>query len=121
MANPMPDASLPEQSYREAGRIANEALMLVLSNCVPGRRIVELCHMGDSFVEAQCAVHAQQAAPKGRKKKGKKKGSKQQSLPSSEDFGLGFPTCVSVGERVANQSPLLDDEQVLELESVVTV
>lgn len=37
--------------YQEAAKIANAALTLVISLCVPGAKMVDICRAGDEFIE----------------------------------------------------------------------
>lgn len=82
--------------YRTSGDIANKALAAVAAACVPGKLCVELCNIGDDFInEAVGKIYNQ-------KKEGKK----------LVDKGVAFPTCVSVNACVGHYSPLLSEDKV---------
>jgi curved DNA binding protein len=79
--------------YREAGKIANEAIAFLMRNVAPNKKVVELCQMADAFIaERVQKVYA--------KKKDMKK-------------GVAFPTCVNVNNIVCHYSPLEDDTLTL--------
>lgn len=97
------DASFPEalEKYKTAGIIANTALHTVLSACRPGKRIVELCQLGDDkIMEDIGKVH-----------------------PELKKFqkGISFPTCVSVNEIAGHYSPFSDDKRALHIGDMVKV
>ena len=71
--------------YSVAGRVAAEAVNHVVSNCVPGAKVYDLCQMGNRFItERFTKVFKKQL------KYGK---------------GISFPTCVSVNQIAGYHSP----------------
>jgi methionine aminopeptidase len=81
--------------YQEAARIVNLALEGLVTQCVPGARIMDLCEFGHTVIESQ----AQKLYTK--KKDGK-----------VIDRGVAFPVCISVNDVVCNHSPLQTEERV---------
>ena len=92
------------EKYKTAGIIANRALHRVLTACRPGIKIVDLCILGDTFVNEQVLkVYPDvRHANKGQK-------------------GLCFPTCVSVNEVAGHHSPFSDDKRCLHLGDMIKV
>ncbi|KAJ7536137.1 hypothetical protein O6H91_12G057500 [Diphasiastrum complanatum] len=88
--------------YKLAAEIANKALQLVISECKPGAKVVDLCEKGDAFIRAQTANVYKNA-----KKKIEK--------------GVAFPTCVSPNNTVCHFSPLASDETVLGDNDIVKI
>ena len=83
--------------YRTSGDIANRALAAVAAACVPGAKAVDLCNIGDAYInEAVSKIYNQ-------KKEGKKLVEK----------GVAFPTCVSVNNCVGHYSPLTSEDKVV--------
>ncbi|EOD17400.1 proliferation-associated protein 2G4 [Emiliania huxleyi CCMP1516] len=77
-----------------SGDIANRALAAVAAACVPGAKAVDLCNIGDAYInEAVSKIYNQ-------KKEGKK-------------LGVAFPTCVSVNNCVGHYSPLTSEDKVV--------
>ncbi|XP_076905279.1 ERBB-3 BINDING PROTEIN 1-like [Bidens hawaiensis] len=91
------DLSSPEvvTKYKLAAEILNKALQLVLSECKPKAKIVDICEKGDSFIREQT-------------------GSMYKNVKKKIERGVAFPTCVSVNNTVCHYSPLASDETVLE-------
>lgn len=73
--------------YNAAGDIANAALRLVIAACVPGKKIVEICAIGDAHIKSAVTT----------------------CFGKVKDKGIGFPTCISVNECCGHFSPLEDD------------
>ena len=98
------DASFPEalEKYKTAGIIANTALHTVLCACRPGRKIVELCQMGDSKIMEDVAKVYPELKVKGQK-------------------GISFPTCVSLNAIAGHHSPFTDDKRTLHIGDMVKV
>ncbi|XP_051130599.1 ERBB-3 BINDING PROTEIN 1-like [Andrographis paniculata] len=96
------DLSSPEvvTKYKSAAEIVNKALQLVLSECKPKAKIVDLCEKGDKFIREQS----------GNLYKKKK-----------IERGVAFPTCISVNNIVCHYSPLASDETVLEDGDIVKI
>jgi len=75
--------------YQEASKIVNLALQGLVSQCVPGAKIIDLCEFGHKVVEGQ----SQKLFTK-----------KVNGQPI--DRGVAFPVCISVNDVVCNHSPL---------------
>lgn len=91
------DLSSPEvvTKYKSAAEIVNKALQLVLSECKPKAKIVDICEKGDSYIREQT-------------------GSMYKNVKKKIERGVAFPTCLSVNNTVCHYSPLASDETVLE-------
>lgn len=70
--------------YRLASDIANRALELVLKNTTPGKTVLELCELGDKYINEQ----VEPIYKTGKITK-----------------GVGFPTCISINNIVGSFSP----------------
>jgi hypothetical protein len=81
--------------YQEASKIVNLALEGLVTQCVPGAKVLDLCEFGTKVMEAAAA-----------KLYTKKVNGK------TVDRGIAFPVCISVNNMVCNFSPLQDDETV---------
>jgi curved DNA binding protein len=79
--------------YQEASKIVNLALTGLVSMCVPGAKIVNLCQFGTTVIETQV----------NKLYKSKVKG-------KAVERGVAFPMCVSVNDVVCNHSPLSSEE-----------
>lgn len=96
------DLRAPEvmDKYKTAAEITNRALAAVVAATAPGKKIVDLCALGDSVItEGVAAVFN-----KGKLEK-----------------GVAFPTCISVNNCVGHFSPLVGDPKQLEEGDVVKV
>ncbi|XP_047325620.1 ERBB-3 BINDING PROTEIN 1-like [Impatiens glandulifera] len=91
------DLTSPEvvTKYKSAAEILNKALQLVLSECKPKAKIVDICEKGDSFITEQT-------------------GNMYKNVKKKIERGIAFPTCISVNNTVCHFSPLASDEIVLE-------
>ncbi|KAK4478442.1 hypothetical protein RD792_013917 [Penstemon davidsonii] len=91
------DLTSPEvvTKYKSAAEIVNKALQLVLSDCKPKAKIVDLCEKGDAFIREQT-------------------GNMYKNVKKKIERGVAFPTCISVNNTVCHFSPLASDESVLE-------
>ncbi|MCD7464094.1 ERBB-3 BINDING PROTEIN 1 [Datura stramonium] len=91
------DLTSPEvvTKYKSAAEIVNKALQLVLSECKPKAKIVDLCEKGDAFIKEQT-------------------GNMYKNVKKKIERGVAFPTCISVNNTVCHFSPLSSDETVLE-------
>ncbi len=81
--------------YQEASKIANLALTGLISQCVPGAKIIDLCQFGTAVIESQTS---------------KLYNKKVDGIPIEK--GVAFPVCVSVNDVVCNYSPLKSEETV---------
>lgn len=78
--------------YKAAAEIANKALAQVVQECVPGKKIVDICALGDKIINES----VEKIYTKGKLEK-----------------GVAFPTCISVNHIAGHFSPLPDDTTVL--------
>ncbi|URD82345.1 Proliferation-associated protein 2G4, partial [Musa troglodytarum] len=88
--------------YKSAAEIVNKALQLVVSECKPKAKIVDLCEKGDAFIREQT-------------------GNMYKNVKRKIERGVGFPTCISVNNTVCHFSPLGSDEAVLEANDIVKI
>ncbi len=86
--------------YKSAAEIVNKTLTGVITQCVEGKTVYDICKFGDALIEAQC----------GQVFKSKKM-----------DKGVAFPTSVSVNECVSHNSPLKDDKETLKAGDLVKI
>ncbi|WZZ17210.1 hypothetical protein YC2023_110299 [Brassica napus] len=109
------DLTSPEvvTKYKSAAEIVNsknndfyleiaEALQVVLAECKPKAKIVDICEKGDAFIKEQA-------------------GSMYKNAKKKIDRGVAFPTCVSVNNTVGHFSPLASDETLLEEGDMVKI
>lgn len=98
------DLSTPDvvTKYKTAAEIVNKALQLVISECKPKAKIVDLCEKGDAFIREQT-------------------GSVYKNAKKKIEKGIAFPTCVSLNNVVCHFSPLASDESVLAENDVVKI
>lgn len=98
------DLSSPEvvTKYKSAADIVNKALQLVISQCKPKAKIVDICEKGDTFIREQA-------------------GNMYKNVKKKIERGIAFPTCVSVNNTVCHFSPLASDEAVLEENDIVKI
>ncbi|KAJ6699438.1 PROTEASE FAMILY M24 METHIONYL AMINOPEPTIDASE AMINOPEPTIDASE P [Salix purpurea] len=88
--------------YKSAAEIVNKALQLVISECKPKAKIVDICEKGDSFIREQT-------------------GNMYKNVKKKIERGVAFPTCVSVNNTVCHYSPLASDESCLEEGDIVKI
>lgn len=88
--------------YKTAAEILNKALQLVVSECKPKVKVVDLCEKGDAFIREQT-------------------GNVYKNVKKKIERGVAFPTCVSVNNTVCHFSPLASDETVLEENDIVKI
>ncbi|XP_057519339.1 ERBB-3 BINDING PROTEIN 1-like [Amaranthus tricolor] len=98
------DLSYPEvvTKYKSAADIVNRALQLVISECKPKAKIVDVCEKGDSFINENTA-------------------NMYKNVKKKIERGVAFPTCISVNSVVCHFSPLASDESVLEEGDMVKI
>jgi len=97
------DLTNPEivTKYKLAGDIANRVCERVAKESVAGKKIVELCALGDSLINEGVANIYNKA---------------------KVERGVAFPTCVSVNNCVGHNSPLIsEDSQTLQPGDVVKI
>jgi len=85
--------------YKTAAEIATKVLGKVVAECTPGKKIVDICLLGDNMIEESI------------------KG----VFGKSKEKGIAFPTSISVNNCVGHFSPLLGDTTVLADGDVVKV
>ncbi|KAH7656773.1 Peptidase M24 methionine aminopeptidase protein [Dioscorea alata] len=88
--------------YKTAAEILNKALQLVVSECKPKVKVVDICEKGDNFIREQT-------------------GNVYKNVKKKIERGVAFPTCVSVNNTVCHFSPLASDETVLEENDIVKI
>jgi len=79
--------------YQEASKIVNLALTGLVSQCVAGAKIIDLCQFGTTVLETQTS---------------KLYNKKVNGVPVEK--GVAFPVCISVNEVICNHSPLGSEE-----------
>jgi len=91
--------------YQEASKIVNLALTGLVSQCVAGAKIIDLCQFGTAIIESQT---------------GKLYNKKVDGI--AVEKGVAFPVCISVNEVICNHSPLSSEElPPLEVNDVVKI
>ena len=90
--------------YQEASKIVNLALTGLISQCVPGAKILDLCNFGSTIINTQANKLYQ------KKVNG-----------VSIERGVAFPVCVSVNDVICNHSPLKSEEVVSFVVAVVVI
>jgi curved DNA binding protein len=98
--DPTPEEPAVYAKYRFAADVANKSLRKVAGECTAGKKIVDLCDLGDRTI----AELLQASYNKGKLEK-----------------GVAFPTCVSVNNIVGHYSPLADDTATLADGDVVKI
>ncbi|GKV06054.1 hypothetical protein SLEP1_g17986 [Rubroshorea leprosula] len=98
------DLTSPEvvTKYKSAAEIVNKALQLVIKECKPKAKVVDLCEQGDSYIREQT-------------------GNMYKNVKRKIERGVAFPTCISVNNTVSHFSPLASDESVLEEGDIVKI
>ncbi|KAJ6812482.1 ERBB-3 BINDING PROTEIN 1-like [Iris pallida] len=98
------DLSSPDvvTKYKSAAEIVNRALQLVLKECKPKAKIVDICEKGDAFIRE----HA---------------GNMYKNVKKKIERGVAFPTCVSVNNILCHYSPLGGEEIFLEENDIVKI
>lgn len=77
--------------YKEAAEIANKAIALVVKECTPGKKIIDICLAADKFMnDSVNAIHK-----------------------NIKEKGIAFPTCISVNNIVGHFSPNSDNTATL--------
>lgn len=81
--------------YKAAGIITNEVMKYVITLCVPGADIADICIKGDKRIDEEVAkVYCAKKA-------------------KDMEKGIAFPTCISVNEICGHFSPLKDESEKL--------
>ncbi|KAE8661033.1 ERBB-3 BINDING PROTEIN 1 [Hibiscus syriacus] len=79
-----------------------KALQLVVKECKPKSKIVDICEKGDSFIREQT-------------------GNMYKNAKKEIEKGVAFPTCISVNNVVCHFSPLASDTSELEEGDMVKI
>lgn len=89
--------------YKSAGDIANAVLADTLALCVADANIIDVCAAGDA------AILDRTSKIFNKKVKTKNADGKEENKVPLK--GIGFPTCVSVNDVIANYSPIAADKE----------
>lgn len=73
------------EKYKTAAKITNDTMKIVLSHCVAGASVVDVCQMGDNMILQKTSEFAKKATYK---------------------KGIAFPTSLSINGHLAHFSPL---------------
>jgi curved DNA binding protein len=93
------------EKYKLAANFCNQTIEILQKESVPGRRIVELCELGDKTVTDLVAPVF----------------SKKKEGGDTTTKGLAFPTCISVNNVICHFSPLSDNATVLNDGDIVRI
>lgn len=86
--------------YKAAGNISNAVLAHVVTLCVPGASVPDICQAGDDMIFAECnKIYTKAKLEK----------------------GIAFPTCISVNNCAGHVSPLSSTEMTLNDGDVVKI
>ncbi|XP_022747568.1 ERBB-3 BINDING PROTEIN 1-like isoform X1 [Durio zibethinus] len=98
------DLTSPEvvTKYKSAAEIVNKALQLVVKECKPKAKIVDICEKGDVFIREQTS-------------------NMYKNVKRKIERGVAFPTCLSVNNTVCHFSPLASDTSELEEGDMVKI
>lgn len=88
--------------YKTAAEIINKALQVVISECKPKAKIVDICEKGDNFIREQT-------------------GGVYKNVKKKIEKGIAFPTCISVNNVVCHFSPLASDGSIFEENDIVKI
>jgi curved DNA binding protein len=88
--------------YKSSAEIVNKALQLVIAECKPKAKVVDICEKGDNFIREQT-------------------GNMYKNVKKKIERGVAFPTCLSINNTVCHFSPLATDETVLEENDMVKI
>jgi curved DNA binding protein len=99
------DLSMPAvvDKYKSAAGVANEVITKLIPEMVAGKRVVELCTLGDQLIDAGVA------------------GIYNNPKRKVDSKGVAFPTCISVNNCAGHFSPLKDDTTVLKDGDIVKI
>ena len=86
--------------YKTAAEIVNKSLKGVLTQCVAGKLVSDICAFGDRLIEKQCSEIF-----------------KNKNI----EKGIAFPTCVSVNDVVCHYSPFPEESVTLAAGDIVKV
>jgi methionine aminopeptidase len=99
--------------YQEASRVVNLALSGLVSRCVPGAKVGELCKFGHDVIDAACSKLYKGSSSGGGGGAGANSNNKGGEAKNKKiEKGVAFPVCVSVNDVICNRSPLASEETV---------
>lgn len=84
--------------YKAAAKILNDALKLVVSECMPNANISDICELGDDFIKRETT-----------------------KVFKKVERGIGFPTCLCVNNIICNYSPHSMDSPILKENDIVKI
>jgi len=87
--------------YRATAEVVNRVIANVVAEIKPGKKIIEICTLGDTQLE-----------------EGVKK---VYTAQKDMERGVAFPTCISVNEVLGHNSPILPDETEIKEGDVVKI
>eukprot|EP01112_Ceratiomyxa_fruticulosa_P015342 TRINITY_DN4498_c0_g4_i1.p1 TRINITY_DN4498_c0_g4~~TRINITY_DN4498_c0_g4_i1.p1 ORF type:complete len:393 (-),score=99.99 TRINITY_DN4498_c0_g4_i1:313-1491(-) len=95
------DISSPEvkKHYKTAGKIVQNTLQQLISEIAPGKKVVDLCALGDKLIGDQTL----------KKKK------------DDIEKGVAFPTCISINHCAGHYSPLSGDKLAIQEGDLVKI
>jgi hypothetical protein len=103
--------------YQEASKVVNLALSGLVSRCLPGATISELCKFGNDVITLHCSklynkggTSSSSTAATAAAAAGGKEGENKKSKKIEK--GVAFPVCVSVNDIICNHCPLASEETV---------
>mmetsp|Transcript_24090 Transcript_24090/g.51995 ORF Transcript_24090/g.51995 Transcript_24090/m.51995 type:complete len:406 (+) Transcript_24090:173-1390(+) len=79
--------------YQEASVIVNLALKGLISQCIPGAKVLDLCKFGATIIDTSAS-----------------KLYTKKINGAAVEKGVAFPVCVSVNDVICNNSPLASEE-----------
>ncbi len=82
--------------YKASAEITNKALALVIAEALPGRRVVDVCTLGDAYIESEIEKVFNKPTKEGMVEK-----------------GIAFPTCISINHCCGHFSPMDTDETTI--------
>ena len=98
--------------YQEASRVVNLALSGLVSRCVPGAKVGELCKFGHDVIDAACSKLYKGSSSGGGAGAGANSNKGGEAKNKKIEKGVAFPVCVSVNDVICNRSPLASEETV---------
>ncbi|KAL3817050.1 hypothetical protein ACHAXA_000100 [Cyclostephanos tholiformis] len=98
--------------YQEASRVVNLALSGLVSRCLPGATVGELCKFGHDVIDAACAkLYKGSSGGGGTSSAAAGTATNNKGGTSKKiEKGVAFPVCVSVNDVICNRCPLASEE-----------
>lgn len=94
--------------YQEASKVVNLALSGLVSRCLPGVTVGELCKFGNDVITLHCAKLYNKSSSAGGGGNAGTGGGEKKSKKIEK--GVAFPVCVSVNDVICNHCPLASEE-----------